>query len=69
MNRLRFELQYRRERWTERAAMFVVWHLLPRTVIKWAVVRAFAWAWADAGNKVPDELTYTEVCSAVERER
>lgn len=37
-------------------------HKLPRRLAYFAYVRVMAHAWAEAGNKHPDELTYREVC-------
>ena len=38
---------------------------IPRAVRKWVVVLAYSGAWADAGNKHPDELTYADVYKQV----
>jgi hypothetical protein len=37
-------------------------HWLPRRIAYFAMIRVMAHAWAKAGNKTPNELTYEEVC-------
>lgn len=67
MKWLRFQIWWhtacRISRWNEKAQMAIAWRL-PRWLMKWAVVRAYAGAWEKAGDKTPDELTYGEVYEA-----
>lgn len=37
-------------------------HLLPRRIAYFAYIRVVAHAWAQVGNKHPDELNYGETC-------
>lgn len=67
MNWIRFQISYhliwgvaRINDWAQR---WIAWHS-PRWLIRWAVIRAYSKAWGDAGNKTPDELTFTEVVNA-----
>lgn len=44
-------------------------HKLPRRIAYFAYIRVMAHAWADAGNKHPDELTVQETCERWEQTR
>lgn len=66
INHLRFQVRWRIGRTNERLQRMIAWRV-PRWLVRWAVVRTYASAWADAGNKTPDELTYSEVYAAIER--
>ena len=65
MLRLKFELRYLIYRYNEKAQMFIAWHL-PKWLVRWTVVRAFAKATTYAGDRHPDEIGYNDVCKAVE---
>ena len=60
---IKFHTLWRLSRWNERVQTFVAWRL-PHWLVRWALVRAYSKAWADAGNKTPDDLTYREVWDA-----
>lgn len=53
-----FSIAERCSRAKEKAAMFVAWHLLPKLVRKWVVIRAHADATTDRfGNVHPGDVT------------
>jgi len=55
------DASYRIERIREKTVIWIAWHL-PREVVKWAFIRAFAHAsTGPCGNTHPDSLTYKEV--------
>lgn len=43
----------------------VAWRL-PHGLAYWTMIRVFGHAWAEAGNKTPNELTYEDVSKAWE---
>lgn len=59
----RYVVKNKVRRSVERATMFVAWHLVPRYLRMWVVVRAFADATTcEAGrNDTPDDVGYSKV--------
>lgn len=50
------------ERLKERVAIWIAWHLLPRRVVLWAMIRTFAHATTGKhGGDHPDAIGYKEV--------
>ena len=65
MRRIRFELRWRWANCLPKFQMAVAWKL-PRWLVRWAVVRAYARATTTEPTKTPDELTYREVYAGAE---
>lgn len=44
-------------------------HKMPRWLVYFVTIRAYSDAWANAGNKTPNELTFDEVIKPWEKTR
>lgn len=53
-------------KWSERAQLWAAYHLVPRSVRRWIVVRAFAATTAVYRDKEPDQITYSMVMKVMD---
>lgn len=58
--KLSFKLWW--NKWSEKVLIFFAWHVIPRPIRKWVVIRAFADATTGKGSsRHPDECGYSMV--------